>query len=212
MFFEVPPYSGDSTSGADPADESGDPAFGLLPDLRTSDSVVILRVVWIRELVGLPGVWDFASKTGSDTATGLGGVALRGGRRHHHLGPIRFEKPSSLATHPVRHYEDTAIALDSRDHRKADGGISGHVLYDGPARPQQSVTLCSFHHGKGDAVLDAATGIHELDLRVDGCCGLPYDPTNPDQGSLADRLQHVAAMSAHGCCLQSNMAPTSAPV
>ena len=77
LLLEVAADAGDRAAGADAGDEDGDPALGLLPDLRAGGAVVDLGVGQVGELVGPPGAGDLAGQPVGDAVVALRRVGRR---------------------------------------------------------------------------------------------------------------------------------------
>src|SRR5207248_11539712 len=69
--LQVPAGAGDGAAGADAGDEGGDPAVGLLPQLRAGGVVVGGRVLRVGVLVRLPGARDLADQAVGDVVVGV---------------------------------------------------------------------------------------------------------------------------------------------
>src|SRR3712207_8827048 len=86
--LEVAAGAADRAAGADAGDEAGDPAVGLLPDLRPGGLVVRPRVGRVGVLVGLPAAGDLAGQPVGDRVVGARVGRVDGGRADVHLGEI----------------------------------------------------------------------------------------------------------------------------
>ena len=73
-FLEVAGGTGEGAAGADAGHESGQPAFGLLPDLRPGGAVVDLGIGQIGELVGPPRSGNLACQTVGHAIVAVGRV------------------------------------------------------------------------------------------------------------------------------------------
>src|SRR2546421_190079 len=83
-------------ASAVPADDVGDLALGLVPDLGAGGAVVDLGVGQVGELVRPPGPGDLAGEPVGDAVVALRGVRwdARGG--DHDLGPVGLEEGDLL--------------------------------------------------------------------------------------------------------------------
>jgi hypothetical protein len=81
-----------------------------------------------------------------------------------HLDAIGAEEVLFFTGHLVRDRADHSIPSDGSDHRQAHPGISRCRLDNGAAGAQGSGSLGLVDHLRGDALLDRASRIHELEL------------------------------------------------
>ena len=88
LLLQIPSDPDDRPAGADAGHEVGDPAAGLLPDLRTGRLVLGPRVVGVVVLVGLPGAGDLAGPGGPTPSS-----TTRGGRARTEVGQTMTSAP-----------------------------------------------------------------------------------------------------------------------
>src|SRR5690606_23441511 len=150
--FQVAAGAGDRAAGADPRDEVGDAAFGLLPDLRPGAVVVRLRVVGVAVLVGFPRAGDRRGQAVGDRVVGLGVVGGDGRGADHDFGPVGAQHREFVGADLVRADEDAAVALFRGDDRQAYTGVSGGGLHDRAAWFEEAPPFGVFDHTQGDAV------------------------------------------------------------
>ena len=188
-FLQIAAHAGERAAGADAGHEGGDAALGLVPDFRAGGAVMNLRIGEIGELVGPPGAGDLAGQAVGDAVVAVRRVGRHVGRRDDDLGAVGLEQQDFLARHLVGQHEDAAIALDGGDQGQADAGVAGRGLDDGAARPQPAALLGLVDHRQADTILDAAAGVHRLDLDADRGRHVGRQPPQPHQRRPADRLQ-----------------------
>ncbi len=99
------------------------------------------------------------------------------------LCAIRARDRHALAGQAFRHHHQHAIALYRRDHRQRVAGIAAGRLDDGIARFEQTLLFSALDHVLGDARLDRAGRIDELELAVDAF--------NFKQRGIAYRIEDV---------------------
>ena len=149
-----------------PHDEVGDPALGLLPDLRTGGLVVGARVVGVGVLVGLPGA-GLLGEPVADVVVGVRVLRRDGGRADHDLGAVGLEHVALVLADLVGAHEDALVALLLGHHRQADAGVAGGRLDDRAAGLQLAGGLGRLDHPAGDAVLHGPAGVEVLHLGED---------------------------------------------
>ena len=110
-------------------------------------------------------------------------------RADHHLCAIGPEECHLLRSDLVGHREDAAVAAAGGDDGQADAGVARRRLDDGPARPEPPLAFRRIDHGERGAVLDAASGVQELQLGQHLAGKVPSDPVETDEGGVADQVQ-----------------------
>ncbi len=113
---------------------------------------------------------------------------VHGGRANHHLGPVGPQQGHLLGGDLVRHGENAAVAAASGHDRQSDPGVARGRLDDGAAPPQQALGLGGVDHGQGGSVLDAATGVEELELGEQLARQVAADAVHPNERSVADQV------------------------
>src|SRR5690606_4505440 len=99
--LEVATDPGDRAAGADTRDEMGDPAAGLLPDLRARRLVVGLGVGRVGVLVRLPRSRDLLGQPVGDQVVRARVLRRHVGRADDHLGAVRLEHVALILAHLV---------------------------------------------------------------------------------------------------------------
>ena len=118
--LQVAADAADRAAGADAGDEVGDPALGLLPDLRAGRLVVRQRVVRVRVLVRLPAARYLAGQPVGHRVVRPRIIGGDRGRADDHLGAIGPQHVDLVAADLVRADEDAAVAALLGDDREAD--------------------------------------------------------------------------------------------
>ena len=104
------------------------------------------------------------------------------------LGAVRAQQVDLLLAHLVRHHEHAAV-FPARGHDgKPDPCVPGRRLDDRPARLEQVGALRSVEHRDTDAILHAATGLEQLELRDQVAGQLAADAIQPYERRVADQI------------------------
>ena len=193
LLLEVAADAADRAAGAHAGHEVGDPAVGLLPDLRTGGLVVGARVVRVGVLVGLPGA-GLLGEPVADVVVGVRVLGRDGGRADHDLGAVGLEHVALVLADLVGAHEDALVALLLGHHRQADTGVAGGRLDDRAAGLEGAGRLRRLDHPGGDAVLHGPTGVEVLHLRehqraVSALRVEVQGPAEPDERSVADEVE-----------------------
>ena len=156
------PLSG--AAGADADDEVGDPAVGLLPDLRPGLLVVRGGVRQVVVLVRLPCVRHLLLEPRRHRVVRPRVLGIDVGRADDHLGAERLERVHLLLRLLVGRREDAVVAFDDGGDREPHAGVARRALDDRAARLQQPRPLGVLDHPDRHAVLDRIAGVERLDL------------------------------------------------
>src|SRR4029077_19736772 len=162
-----------------------------------------VAVCGVVELVGPDGVRERGSQSLRDVLI-LVGIAVGNPRHLVNLRTRHLEQCVLLRRLVVGHHDDAAVAARVADVSQPDAGIARGALDHGAPRRERTKPLGLENDGAGSAVLDRATGVHELRLAEDLTAGLLADsleqnrgcvPARPDEA--ADGAAGRAARSAH---------------
>ena len=193
--FEQACDAGEGACGADSDDGGIDAAFHLLPDFLRGGFFVEVGVGWIFKLHGSPTAGGFALE-GEHAADGPG----------HHFFRRRLDDLRAEATHErafffrvaIRHEQAHTIAALHSDESQTDAGISCCGFADGAPGAEDAAAFGIEHNAEGGAVLDAAAGIHHVELGPNlGAAGRDY-AIEPHHGRETYELSDVRA-DAHKC-------------
>ncbi len=108
---------------------------------------------------------------------------------HHHLGAVRAQQRHLLVAHLVGHHEDARVAALGGDDGETNPGVARRGLHDHTARLQQAVALGGVDHGDGGTILDAPTGVEQLDLGKQVARQMRADATKPDEWRVPDEVE-----------------------
>ena len=192
---------GDGPPGAHARHQDVDPAVGVGPDLLGRGAHVDLGIGGVLELLGHVEV-----TVALDDLLGLGDGAPHavGPGGEHQLGPVAAQQHPALLAHGLGHGEDALVAAGGAHHGEGDAGVTAGGLDHGGAGPQQTRLLGGVDHRHGDAVLDAAGRIEELELGGDPGTRTVGHVAQPDEGRATDQLgdvvrdAHVGSLSPVG--------------
>ena len=123
--LEVPADAGDRAAGTDAGHEVGDPAVGLLPQLRAGGLVVRQGVVRVAVLVGLPRPGDLPGQPVRHVVVGARILRRDRGRADHDLGAVGLQHVALVLGDLVRTDEDTLVPAQLRDQCEPDAGVAG---------------------------------------------------------------------------------------
>jgi hypothetical protein len=91
-------------------------------------------------------------------------LRIDGGGTDDHLGSVGPEEGDLLPGDLVRHGEDAPVPAPCGHYGEADAGVARCRLHDGASLRQGAVPFGGVDHRDCGAVLDAATGVEELEL------------------------------------------------
>ena len=180
--------AGDGAAGADAGHEDVDLAVGVGPDLLGRGPLVDGRIGRVLELLGHEEV---AVALGDLGGLGDGPAHAVGAGGQHQLGAVAPQQHPALLAHGLRHGEDALVAAGGAHHGQGDAGVAAGRLHDGGARRQQAGLLGGVDHRDGDAVLDAAGRVEELELGRDPGAGPVGHVPEADERCPADELGDV---------------------
>src|SRR5919198_3542681 len=197
--------AGEGTAGTDAGDEVGDPAIGLLPDLRAGGLVVRPGIVRVGVLVRLPCAGDLAGQPVRHAVVRPRVLRRDGGRAHLYLGPVRLQDVDLVFAHLVGADEDAPVAALLGNDGQPDTGVSAGRLDDRAARLEQTLLLGGLDHPQRDPVLHAAARVEVLDLGQHGRLDVGRDVAQPDQRGVADQVSDGLVV-VHGGALSRSAA------
>src|SRR5262249_48709524 len=131
LLLQIPSYAADGAAGAHTADQVGDAAVGLLPDLGAGLLVVRRRIGQVVVLIGLPGVWNLALETRRNRIVRPRVFRIDVGWTDDHLRPERLEGIHLLLGLLVRRREDALIAFDDGHNGETHPGVAGSTFDNG---------------------------------------------------------------------------------
>ena len=148
------------------------------------------RVRRVGELVDVEGAGNLGGEARGDVLVVVGMPLPDIGAGDARLDAERAQVKDLLLAHLVGDDEDQAIALLRRHQREAKAGVARRRLDDRATRLQRAIALGRLDHRESDAVLDRAAGILVLELEEEPT--FPgVDPRRYEEGSAADRIEHV---------------------
>ena len=184
-----------------PRDEVGDPAVGLLPDLRAGGLVVRARVVRVGVLVGLPGARGLADQPVGDVVVGVGVLRGDGGRADDDLGAVRLEHVALVLADLVGADEDAVVAaLPGRPwpaRRRCCPRSARRSCRRASARREASAASII---RDGDPVLHRAAGVEVLDLGQ-----------HQRAARALGQVERCGAAAPAGCCRRGRAATPRTP-
>ncbi len=171
----------------------------ILPDLRAGRMIVRFGIEMVVKLVGLKRSGDFRRKPIRDAVVRFGGIGGNVRRRNHDVGAVRAQADRSFRATSYRALPECSGIRESR--RPSPGRVPVLPLVGSTIVPpglEQALALGGVEHGDGGAVLDAAAGIHVLDLGKHETGRAVDDFVQPYERRVADRLESVVAINEAG--------------
>mmetsp|Transcript_5975 Transcript_5975/g.16880 ORF Transcript_5975/g.16880 Transcript_5975/m.16880 type:complete len:270 (+) Transcript_5975:922-1731(+) len=191
LLLELAADARDGAARARPGHQDVKASVRVTENLLCGAVVVRQRISGIDILVQNVRVRDLRVESVGHTNMALRAVPRRLGGRPDDLGAQGLEKVHLLARHLLRHRDDHLIAPHCRREGHADPRVAARGLNEDVPLLDAAGLLRIHYHAVADAVLDAATRVHELalhqDLRLD-TQGL-RDRVEPDQGSIPNELE-----------------------
>ena len=187
--------TGDGAARADAGDEDVDGAVGVGEDLLGGGLAVDRDVRLVLELArehGAGGLRDDASGLFDGAVHSLRGVGL------HELGAEGAQQHLALVRHRRGHREDHLVAAGGTDERERDARVARRSLDDRSAGGQIAGLLGGVDDRDAETVLDARTGVEELELGVDVGTGAVRHTVELDERSLSERTRDVVVDRSHG--------------
>ena len=179
---------GEGSAGSYAGHEGVDAAVHLFPDLDGGGVVVEAGIGLIIELERGKGV-GIVPGQGLRLADGsFHAFCLRGA---HDGGSETTHQDAFLLGEALGDKEHHSIAAVHADKGQPHTCIAGGRLDDRGAGLEYPPLLGVEDHSQGGAVFDAASGIQELKLGVDGGPAWPGDSAEPQHGGLADQFGNV---------------------
>ena len=187
QLFQSPRQSHQGARGAQGGHDGGDPAAGLFPDfigravvmgLPVGLVVVLIGdVVLIREFAGQPvGLLD-------------GAVRAEMARRQANLRAPCAKDLLALHAGIFRHGEQQAVSFDGAHQGQTDTGVTAGRLHDGLLGGQLAGPFGRFDHEHRGPILDGTARIQIFQLGQDRDLGIGVDPSDLDQGGVADQIE-----------------------
>jgi hypothetical protein len=116
-------------------------------------------------------------------------------RSQYDLRAVSAQKVQTLNAHVFGHRQDDFVSLRCRNHRETDTCVTAGRFDDRSTRLELAGALCRFDHAQTDAVLHAAAGIEELQLREHFRPTFLRNSVEPNDGCLPDDLANVSVNS-----------------
>ena len=213
LLLQVAADPADRPAGPHPADEMGDGAVRVSPDLRAGRLVVGPRIGLVGVLVRQDRVRRLTVNPFSDAVVGVRMVRRHGGRRDDHARAEGLQQVDFLAAHLVGHREHGAIPLDRGHHREPEPRVPARRLDDRPTGPQRPLRLGVLDHLLTNPVLDAPARVHHLEFGEDEALDAAHDLRQLDERRIPDRLEdvRVVAHGHRGACKTVNVIRRCAP-
>ena len=203
--FERCGHAGQGAASAAGAGERVNPALCLRKDFGARRGFVCCAVGKVAELVG-PQCAGIVGQALADVDV-VAGVAERFGRHEAKVGTDHAERVDLLLGLGVGHDDHGAVAAGIGDEGEADAGVACRPLDNGSAGQEGAATLGVQDDAKCGAILDGATGVHELRLTEDGAAGGGAGAHQTDEGRVANGADEAVGNRGGGCGMAHARAP-----